>query len=153
MPKWSYNDETEEFKCDALYFIQEGESGPIKIGRGDPVARLRTLQIGNPRVLRVIQTIENQGYYEAFWHNAFSSTRMRGEWFEPTPELLASIEATRTSHNWAHHAPCPDGEDPAQFGEYMLDAVDIYMDLVFDGTPESAAAKQCISHAWSLYYA
>lgn len=79
MPKWYFDDDAEEFNGDALYFIQEGDCGPIKIGRGDPASRLRTLQIGNPRELRIVGCLENVGYTEAFWHRAFEAYSMRGE--------------------------------------------------------------------------
>lgn len=80
-----------------LYFIQEGEAGPIKIGVSEfPNVRAGELQTGNPRPLHVIRTLPagHTGAATALerrWHTAFGSQRMVGEWFAPSPELLAAI--------------------------------------------------------------
>lgn len=40
-----------------VYFMQQGETGPIKIGVSDhPQSRRRRLQTGSPHELKVIQT-------------------------------------------------------------------------------------------------
>jgi hypothetical protein len=130
MPKWHYNEETETFHGDALYFIQEGEDGPIKIGRGDPQGRLKGLQTGNPRVLRIRAHVPNEGYTEIFWHAVFADARIRGEWFEPRPELCAAIKWVEKGEDWADEALAPDGLCQYHYSQLMLDAYDIFSDLV-----------------------
>lgn len=72
-----------------VYFIQEGEDGPIKIGWAiNPFQRLKQLQTGNADSLRLV-------YYEDLCdrraaqltetalHREFRGHRVRGEWFRP----------------------------------------------------------------------
>lgn len=61
------------------YFIQSVFGGPIKIGKGDPDARLECLQVGHPVPLRVLSRIE--GDREAEFHEMFRELHVRGEWF------------------------------------------------------------------------
>lgn len=148
MPRWSYDTETEEFKGDSLYFICEGTCGPIKIGRGDPASRLRTLQIGNPRKLRIMGELANVGYTEALWHQMFSDHRVRGEWFQPDQTLKSAIKWALRGEHWADEIKAPPWAEQSYYGELMLDAVDIYDDMVFSGTPETEAALKAISYVY-----
>lgn len=76
----------------SLYFIQVGDAGPIKIGRGkNPRKRLAALQTGNPHRLRIVATTPD-GFTEQWWHGKFSHLRMEGEWFEPADELINAIQ-------------------------------------------------------------
>lgn len=75
-----------------LYFIQQGERGPIKIGKArDPRARLANMQVGNAQRLYLLGIIPNGSTFEPVLHRAFWRNRIRGEWFSPTPALLAYI--------------------------------------------------------------
>lgn len=132
MPKWHFNEETETFHGDGLYFIQEGEDGPIKIGRGEAEGRMKALQTGNPRELRVRAAVPNEGYTEIFWHAVFKDARIRGEWFRPTAELRAAIKWAVKGEEWADEAPAPSGVCQYHYSQLMLDAYDIFSDLVFD---------------------
>lgn len=77
-----------------IYFMQRGENGPIKIGRsGDPQERLRHLQRGNPDRIRIIGAYWGFQLEEAQLHEEFKASRIAGEWFEPTPELVATALA------------------------------------------------------------
>jgi hypothetical protein len=100
-----------------VYFIQAGESGPIKIGKTtcSPLERLRTLQGGHYEKLHLVGVIfagsySNQGTdvsnnrnlvderltkLEREVHSAFDEERIRGEWFELS-EALAEFIKTRT---------------------------------------------------------
>lgn len=78
-----------------VYFIQD-ESGPIKIGVsfGDPWSRYRSIQTGNPRDVHPLGMVEFDQHaldLEGDLHARFASSRVRGEWFDPTPELLTYI--------------------------------------------------------------
>lgn len=73
-----------------IYFVQEGEDGPIKIGMAaDPAGRLGSMQTGNPRMLYVRRVLAHGGRIdEERFHQMFAAYRIRGEWFHPVPELL-----------------------------------------------------------------
>jgi hypothetical protein len=76
----------------AVYFIQEGADGPIKIGySADPQQRIRQLQTGARAQLHMLRTIEGSMGVERRLHRQFAHLRLRGEWFKPEPELLAYI--------------------------------------------------------------
>lgn len=92
-----------------IYFIQD-ESGPVKIGwtsdRKRPTERLIGLQAGNPRTLSLLGVVSGTLEDEAQLHAQFEHAHIRGEWFNPVPELLAYIAA---------HAVMPDKEKAAGF--------------------------------------
>lgn len=77
-----------------VYFVQEGEDGPVKIGftSSHIARRIYTLQSGNPRSLRLIGRFPAVPMVETRLHGMFSRTRIRGEWFEPSQELLVLAE-------------------------------------------------------------
>ena len=70
-----------------LYILQSHGSGDIKVGRSsDPRRRLREIQTGSPRRLRIILHAPGLGHREKEIHRRMlgRSTRTRGdgEWFE-----------------------------------------------------------------------
>jgi hypothetical protein len=76
----------------AVYFIRAGKDGPIKIGHGsNPERRLRNLQTGTHAVLEIVAVIAGGEHEEAQLHARFARSRIRREWFEPSPDLLALI--------------------------------------------------------------
>jgi len=110
-------------KLGLLYFVRQGISGPIKIGRTSNFeSRLRMLQTGSPAPLRVLSTVENMGWQEPIWHLAFAPQRMAGEWFEPTEDLLDAIEHWPENWDWPR---VMDGGDT----ELLLDLIDIVGEL------------------------
>lgn len=79
-----------------VYFIQEADGGPIKIGTAINLGkRLGGLQIGNHRELRLLVAVPCLYSLESFLHKRFAAGRLRGEWFdENTPglsDLIASL--------------------------------------------------------------
>lgn len=79
----------------SVYFIQSRE-GLVKIGRSRaPEKRLRTLRCASPgAVLLGIR----EDLSESELHARFASSREAGEWFWPSPELLAlAVEASGIS--------------------------------------------------------
>ena len=81
-----------------VYFIQEGESGPIKIGvANDTAKRLATLQTGNSSELRLIGDVMGGSILEAKLHTKFEKHHVRGEWFSPHPDILAEIDRLASS--------------------------------------------------------
>lgn len=74
-----------------IYFIG-GDVGGIKIGRTiRPHMRLVRLQIGSPIEIRILAVEPGGVAEEKAYHRRFASSRMHGEWFARTPELLAHI--------------------------------------------------------------
>src|SRR5687767_6897382 len=74
-----------------VYFIKPvGMEGPIKVGHSSfPMARLASLQTWSPFELEVIAEIEADRSIETAIHERFARWQVRGEWFEPVPELVA----------------------------------------------------------------
>jgi len=67
---------------DHLYFIQEQGTGHIKIGRSvDPKRRVRSLQTGNAKRLKLIAYFKGKGDQEAYLHELLRDWRLKGEWF------------------------------------------------------------------------
>jgi hypothetical protein len=65
-----------------IYFIQDGDDGPVKIGYSNkPDVRLRNLQTGNYRELRLCHVIPGDLSVEKQLHQRFEPARIRGEWF------------------------------------------------------------------------
>lgn len=77
-----------------VYFIQGPPGTPIKIGitTQDPEDRLRGIQTGSPHRLRILRTEPGGRSRELQLHRRFAAARLEGEWFEPTPALLAYID-------------------------------------------------------------
>ncbi len=78
-----------------IYFIQSGgNNGPIKIGYTsgmDAERRLSALQVGSPNELSFLGFMEGGLKEELDLHSKFSKDRLRGEWFNPSQELLELI--------------------------------------------------------------
>lgn len=66
----------------AVYFIQAGENGPVKIGFANHIAsRLASLQSCCPETLVLLRTVDGNSAIERAYHRQFASQRLRGEWF------------------------------------------------------------------------
>lgn len=76
-----------------VYFIQMGDGGPIKIGLSANVQqRLDVFQLSAPYPLTLLAVVRNgRDRLERELHARFASARLRGEWFQPVPELLSYI--------------------------------------------------------------
>lgn len=75
-----------------VYFLQAGESGPVKIGRTGKIDdRFKALQTGHYEQLRVVRKIIGQPSIERWAHRTFSSLRIRGEWFRFDPAMLVWV--------------------------------------------------------------
>jgi hypothetical protein len=76
----------------SVYFVQVGDEGPVKIGvTSNPDKRLSQLQTANYEDLNLRVVIGGDPSVEARYHALFEPERIRGEWFAPTPDLLAEI--------------------------------------------------------------
>lgn len=79
-----------------VYFIQQDRDGPIKIGTTTCFEnRFAALQGANPNPLRVLVLVYGDATHERLLHAQFAKTRIVGEWFKPTPEILRVIRAIK----------------------------------------------------------
>lgn len=77
-----------------IYFLREDGGGEVKIGwtkASDADPRRLQLQTGNPRPLVLMGTIPGTLAQEGEIHKQFAEYRIRNEWFQAAPELLAAI--------------------------------------------------------------
>lgn len=90
---WSWESLDVESIETYLYFIQQGEEGPIKIGVSKhPDKRLRELQTANAVELVLLGTHKGIRSDEKRIHKMFENNRLSGEWFEPCLPLLSLVE-------------------------------------------------------------
>ena len=79
-----------------VYFIQEEETGRIKIGFSEkhPKGRLKDFQTGNSNKLILLGYIEGTSQDEKILHREFYEERIRNEneWFKPSPRLKERIK-------------------------------------------------------------
>lgn len=77
----------------AVYAFQRGEDGPVKIGFSDtPMKRRDMLQTAMPEKLRTIGLAINEGReFEKKAHWALRKSRLGGEWFAPSDEVMKFV--------------------------------------------------------------
>lgn len=77
----------------SVYFVECGWLGPIKIGytANDVRERLSELQTSNPYDLTPLLLIDGDQSLERRLHHHFRASRMRGEWFRPSLDLLEFV--------------------------------------------------------------
>lgn len=80
-----------------IYFLRSScDRGFIKIGVArDLRQRIDALQAGSPYVLKLVRVLAGGQSKEREIHERFHDAHYRGEWYRPTPELLAFIVETR----------------------------------------------------------
>lgn len=82
---------------DHIYFLRAGQHGLIKIGVSVDVAvRIAALQTGSEQTLRLLGTLAGGPEVERAIHRRFAGSRVQGEWFWPSPDLLAFIDEEAT---------------------------------------------------------
>lgn len=105
----------------SVYFIRCTASGLIKIGLSEnPWKRLSKMQSDSPGQLEMLGVVGGDIVTEAELHDRFSASRLRGEWFNPTDDLVAFVQ----------DLPAPVGErrktyDPATSPTRLAAAVGI----------------------------
>jgi len=72
-------------------YLISADDGYVKIGvfSGDVNRRLKSLQTGNPKQLRVVETVlcDLPLYREQVLHKRYKNLHVRGEWFRYSPEI------------------------------------------------------------------
>lgn len=88
-----HTDSCERAVTGSVYFIQARTLGLIKIGYSSDVKkRIETLQTGCPDEIDLLRTIPGSVELERAIHGRFAASRVRGEWFTPSAELMQFIE-------------------------------------------------------------
>lgn len=78
-----------------VYFVQPVNGGPVKIGVSKhPQSRLSSLMSWSPFRLRLLATAPGDEVSEGQLHHRFAKDRLHGEWFRPSPDLMALVEET-----------------------------------------------------------
>lgn len=78
-----------------MYFAR-GERGPLKIGTSANVpGRLETLGTRETGPLELLAQLPGEYSIERTFHRAFAPERVRGEWFQPSERVLATVAFIR----------------------------------------------------------
>ncbi|MEQ8673448.1 MAG: GIY-YIG nuclease family protein [Aggregatilineales bacterium] len=96
LPEYAYVGEgsgsTQSTFTEYVYFIQQGDNGPIKIGySAEPEKRLQTLSTASPYPLRILKTLKGGKALEQELHTRFANHQLEGEWFAPDDDLMDFI--------------------------------------------------------------
>ena len=76
-----------------LYIVRDADSDAVKLGVGvNPAQRVSHLQIGNPRLLELVDWAPGTEALERFFHGTLKEYRIRGEWFAPHEHVLIACE-------------------------------------------------------------
>lgn len=113
-PRAARLDREQKEPCD-LYFIEsQCQEKFIKIGIASNIfERLSKLQVSSPYELKLLKLVKDAAHLEREIHREFSSSRVRGEWFRRSPELLELIESFPS-------LPEPPKIDPREMFDPML---------------------------------
>lgn len=57
-------------------------------------SRISNLQVGCPQDLILLSVIDGGRDVESLLHDRFSDSRIRGEWFDPTDDLMEFIQSS-----------------------------------------------------------
>ena len=94
---YKYHTRLQQAHRSLVYFLQviydDGTPGPIKIGCSCQIRGRRvTIQTDNPHKVVLIATLAGYRDVESAWHQRFANAHRRGEWYDPTPELVQAIQ-------------------------------------------------------------
>lgn len=78
-----------------IYFIENLNNGLVKIGHTNrPRQRFKSLKYAEKSDLLILGVMDGDVVIEREMHAKFRSSRIRGEWFEKTPELRLFIASS-----------------------------------------------------------
>lgn len=84
----------------SVYFVQAGDGGRIKIGlASSPKHRIDFLRRFSGPDLLELAVIEGSGALEHALHALLAEHHAHGEWFEPTPEVVATAQSAAFLQN------------------------------------------------------
>lgn len=88
--------EAATFKRSVVYFVQDGKTGPVKIGwTANFPQRWKALQLWSAQPLRCRLLVRGEKKLEQRLHKQFAAQRLHGEWFSWSPELETLITSVR----------------------------------------------------------
>lgn len=90
-----------------VYFLQCGDTGPIKVGKsGDPIERANDLNVGSPVELVLLGAMRSpaQEREERELHERLADFRVRREWFE-RDAVMAEMKRLRSRITPADQLP------------------------------------------------
>lgn len=100
LPPWRFH-RGRDVAC--VYFVQEhDDAGPVKIGVSTVfglASRLSTIRNGNPRDLHLRRAVVGGYELEHEFHERLAGFRLRGEWFDAHPEVLAMLSPEPVDHD------------------------------------------------------
>lgn len=139
-----------------VYALQEGLDGPIKIGRGrgNPLRRLDSCQTGNPQTL-VLRgwlprlSASEAEHQERTAHRKFARQHVRGEWFSPSPEVLAWVRGLERAPRRKRRPRRPflGVRGNRVRGRRGLTPRDLVLQEIAAATPSSVRRKRRFVHA------
>lgn len=82
-----------------IYFMRVDGLEPIKIGHAADInKRLANLQTGVPNKVSLLAKFAGFKHSELILHTMFEEHRVRGEWFNPAPEVMNMIDGINKGH-------------------------------------------------------
>lgn len=80
-----------------IYFIKSTISHEIKIGftSSDAAKRLSTIQTSHPYKLELLAQVPGDRKFEKSLHQKFEQYRLKGEWFQPHPDIINFISTLK----------------------------------------------------------
>lgn len=107
-------EELRKGRTTSLYVVFDERA--VKFGVGaNPGARVRNLQVSNPRKLVLYAAIPATEAFEKFLHRVLGDFRVQGEWFELAPPVLAICETVlgiaQQCEDMQYIEYAPDAED------------------------------------------
>lgn len=129
-----------------IYFAQTGVGGPIKIGiTVYPPKRIGELQTGCPWPITLLGVRAGEPHHENWLHKRFSKSRMTGEWFECSEELLSFIATVlHSDFQWPEILRKPERViESNKLAEAFLSEIETFLNL--DGMSATAFGRAVAS--------
>lgn len=76
-----------------IYFISDGEFVKIGYTAGEPSKRLKSLQTGHPKSLKLLKSVPGDSETERECHHALAQYRVSGEWFQLCKPVQSFIKS------------------------------------------------------------
>ncbi len=115
-----------------IYFIQQGELGPIKIGISENLERrFGTARTFSPYSLRVLAIMKGSRKEEKQLHQKFRKEKLNGEWFCPSKKVIQYIQTLKGNN--LDYCPKSGNEkllNPLELADFLLLQVDRVLSLV-----------------------
>jgi hypothetical protein len=90
-----------------IYFVRSGHAGPIKIGCScNPDERIKSLCTATSWPIERMALMEGGPFLERQLHKRFAHLRIRGEWYDPGPDLIDFVQ--REGEPWTAVESVPE---------------------------------------------